>query len=279
MEEILLIVVTGGTGMIGSHIVNRLKNKFKLRCFVREKSDISNLDTKKIEIYTGSLFRKRDIEDCLVNSDTVIHVAGITHSNRRKDFEKFNYQITRNLLDVCKAKKIKLIFFSTANTLLKNESDYSISKKRAENAIIKSGVSYIILRPTLVYDDYGNNDLIKLIKIAKYFRIIPLIDKGKNLYQPVYVEDLCNLLEKVLDNNLRNTCINIGGGSIVSFKELLLKIAGKMKKRSLFVNIPVPFKIKPIEEFLEDRTVDNTKAESVMGRKLLQFDSGLDIIF
>ena len=81
MENKLIAVVTGGTGFVGSHLVDLLISEgFKVRCITRKTSDLRWLNGKKVEIYDCGLFDKEKLKDVLNNADYIYHVAGVVKS-------------------------------------------------------------------------------------------------------------------------------------------------------------------------------------------------------
>ncbi|PJA99988.1 MAG: NAD(P)-dependent oxidoreductase [Ignavibacteriales bacterium CG_4_9_14_3_um_filter_30_11] len=101
MENKLIAVVTGGTGFVGSHLVDLLISEgFKVRCITRKTSDLRWLNGKKVEIYDCGLFDKEKLKDVLNNADYIYHVAGVVKSIKPEGYFKGNVETTKNLLDV-----------------------------------------------------------------------------------------------------------------------------------------------------------------------------------
>ena len=134
-------IITGGTGYLGSEIVNYLlkKNHEVLNLDIL-KLDIknSNYDYKKIDISN-----KFQLENSITSADVLIHnVAKVPLIKNKSEFENTNILGTRNVLDIALKKKIKtnfsitlkncfLVFLSTSN--LKN---YSILMKKKAYLIV-----------------------------------------------------------------------------------------------------------------------------------------------
>jgi len=70
-----MILVTGGTGFVGSHIVKRLAlEKIKTRCLVRKGSNVKRLSEPGIELSYGDLTDKESLKKALEGVETVIHL-------------------------------------------------------------------------------------------------------------------------------------------------------------------------------------------------------------
>lgn len=73
-----MILVTGGTGFVGSHLVKRLAlEKIKTRCLVRKRSNVERLKEHGIELAYGDLTDKESLKKALEGVETVIHLIGI----------------------------------------------------------------------------------------------------------------------------------------------------------------------------------------------------------
>ena len=133
------ILVTGVTGFVGRHLLNKL-DKYEVSVLSRKKSPI-----KGANLFIGGLFDKKILLEAS-KVDVVIHLAGISDG----DVFKINYEGTKNLVDACVKNKIKrFIFISSYDAIL--DTNYGKSKLKAEEYIKNSGLEYFIFRPTVIY--------------------------------------------------------------------------------------------------------------------------------
>lgn len=120
MENKKIAVVTGGTGFVGSHLVDLLLNKnFEVRCITRKTSSLKWLDGKDVKIYNTGLFDKENLKEVLRDSNYLFHVAGVVRSKNKEGFYKGNVDTTKNLLEATlevnpKIEKIIIVSSLTA---------------------------------------------------------------------------------------------------------------------------------------------------------------------
>src|SRR5687768_2216110 len=93
------VLVTGGTGFVGSHLVDRLlKGGKSVRCLVRRSSDLKYLQDPRVEFAYGGLDAATDWDGVLAGVDTVYHVAGLTFARRAQDYFTVNHQGTEAVI-------------------------------------------------------------------------------------------------------------------------------------------------------------------------------------
>jgi nucleoside-diphosphate-sugar epimerase len=94
-------VVTGASGFIGSHLVDRLLQEgHTVRCILRKSSSKQWLENKPVEIYDCGLFDKNSLKDILKDATYLFHIAGVVKAKKKEDYFKGNVETTRVLLDV-----------------------------------------------------------------------------------------------------------------------------------------------------------------------------------
>lgn len=96
-----IAVVTGGSGFVGSHLVDRLlAEEYHVKCIVRGSSNLRWLNGKNVEIFTCGLFDKVELKKILKDADYLFHIAGVVKSKEEKGYYDGNVETTRTLLDV-----------------------------------------------------------------------------------------------------------------------------------------------------------------------------------
>lgn len=145
MEDKKIAVVTGGTGFVGSHLVDLLlKKNIKVKCIVRESSSLKWLAGKDVEIYDCGLFDKEGLYDVLRDADYLYHVAGVVRSKTKNGFFRGNVDTTKNLLEVISEsnKKIKrVVIVSSLTAVGPAKNGIPVNEETEPNPITTYGKS------------------------------------------------------------------------------------------------------------------------------------------
>ena len=241
-----MILVTGGTGVMGMRLVDKLLasgNRIRVLALPGDPS-AEILKHKNIEICFGDITDFNSIENICLNIETVFHLAAIILSPLNPDlFWKINYHGTKNLIQAAEKSGVQhFIYASSASVTYPITNEYAKSKKSAEELLIHSSIPhYTIVRPTLAYEDGGAAEIVHFINYLKKFSIIPFIGKGDALKSPVYVEDIIKGFVNIHGNAKAYGCIyNFSGGEQLTLKEMARRLLEHMGKEKRFLHIPVP---------------------------------------
>lgn len=159
--------------------------------------------------------------------DAVYNVSGLAHANARKGTEEQYYDVNGRLpIKVAeKAKKEGVPLFIqmssmivygdmselykdkmiTANTVPEESTVYGKSKMYAErglNKLAEDGFQVAIIRPPLIYGKDARDNFPRLVKFAKTFPVFPKLHNSQSM---LYIDNLCELVRLIIDNNQGGT--------------------------------------------------------------------------
>jgi len=249
------ILVTGGTGFVGSYIIRTLLKK-GYKDIISTKRRSSRLDLiadikDDIKLVDTDINDLQAMEELIDKVDYVIHAAALVSFNPR-DYEslmKTNVEGTENLVNLCIESDVKkLVYISSVAALgrskksaLINEqskwassalnTNYAISKYLAEQHVWRGqneGLNTVIVNPSLIlgagYWDKGSCSLFKQV-----YKGVPMYPPGKN--GVVDVRDVAELSVILMQNEITNERY-ICNGANIGYKELFQSMAAKMNVRS-----------------------------------------------
>ncbi|MBI4223929.1 MAG: NAD(P)-dependent oxidoreductase, partial [Deltaproteobacteria bacterium] len=228
------ILVSGGTGFIGQAVARALvKKQYPVRILSRQAHKAKIL-FPSLEIVEGDVAKPETLGVACEGVDLVIQCAqfpGHPFENKRKHHTYFEVDAlgTENLAKAAKAAGAgHFIYLSGAGTDGKKTEPWFKAKWFAEQAIHGTGLPATILRPSWVYGP-GDRSLNTILKMAKIFPLVALLGGGKNHVQPIYVEDLANIvLASVASAGGEDRLFDVGGPQEFRMKTML-KIALKAK--------------------------------------------------
>jgi nucleoside-diphosphate-sugar epimerase len=256
-----MILVTGGTGLVGSHLILNLLNKgYEVKVLVRNTSNRQNVlntfrhyTTEADQLFNKIIWTEGDLsdmvslEDALEGVQQVYHAAAFVSFNPwvKKKIIETNVEGTANLVNLCVVKQIeKLCFVSSIASLgvteddseitenipwkpTKHESAYSISKFKSEMEVwrgIAEGLNAVIINPTVILGpgNWENGSA----------SIVNIIDRGFPFYTEgvvgfVDVRDVAEIMVKLMESQIHGERFIVTSENI-SYKELFTSIANKL---------------------------------------------------
>lgn len=250
-------LVTGGTGFIGSHLVEHLLSKgYRVRCMIRQSSSLEWLKELEVEYIYGDLFTPEALRKAVENVEYVYHCAGVTAAKNRAGYFRGNQEGTRNILEACMAsagglKKFVYVSSQTAigpgiggepvteSTPPHPITAYGESKLAAEKEVTSrmSWIPAVIVRPPAVY---GPRD----VGILTFFQTIskglePLIGFGEKKVSLIHSSDLVRGIVMAGENpKAAGTSYNLGSKRAYNWIELGVLASQIMNKKTIRIKIP-----------------------------------------
>jgi len=280
------ILITGGTGAIGTGLVSLLKAEgFALRVLTLPGDDAGKkMADEGVDVIYGDIADPESVNGLCRGIATVIHLAAVILSRDDDVFDKINVTGTRYLLtDAKNAGVCHFIHVSSASVVYRKMTPYSRSKRIAERYVKESALPWTIVRPTLAYGKSGGMEFDLFLKKLATYPIIPVIGSGKAKKRPVYIDDLVDGLFRIATAAQgQGKIYNLSGGSSISmleFTKLCLTLLGREDR--IVLPIPVPLcriAAAVMERFMEKPLLSwNMIAGAVQDADLDPADAILDL--
>jgi len=247
-----MILVTGGTGFVGGHLIRRLRQEgLPVRALARHPDRVQPLKDLGVEVVPGDISDKVSLEKAAEGIERVIHLVGIIQETPGVTFRGVHVEGTRNVIEAARKTGVRHFFHQSAlGTRPGAKSEYHRTKWEAEELIRQSGIPHTILRPSLIYGP-GDKFTIRLSEMLKLAPVMPVIGSGKYRVQPIYIDDVVSCMVKVvIGDAFLNEIYEIGGPDQLTYEEVTKAIAEAMGLKRPAVHVPLFF-MKPIARALE----------------------------
>ena len=197
-----MILITGATGFVGSHIVEKLRVRGEaVRCLVRPATDPRRLPAG-VETTSADLTTGRGLDRALDGAEIVLHVAGITKALAPADYFTANARATEVLARAVAGRAIRFVYVSSLaavgpateghpvdeNTPPHPVSTYGRSKLQGEKIARSLLPDAVIIRPPVVYGPRDTGVFQILKSVVRGF--VVEIAGGDRWFSAIYVEDL-----------------------------------------------------------------------------------------
>ena len=256
--------VTGGTGFVGSHLVEELQRRGydEVRALVR--SDLKWLDGLGTTPVRGDLFDAEALREGVRGVDAVFHVAGLTRAPTQDALDRANVTGTLNLLRAVReaAPEVRKVLVTSSLAAcgpsplvngrprplteadpLRPITRYGRSKEKMEAAVQEEfrDLPFVIVRPPAVYGP-READIFTMIRAADRQRVFPIVGKGwKPQLSLVHVRDLVRGMADAAEADVAvGETYFLGSEAFYSWNEVRDAVLGALGKPVLKVNVPVP---------------------------------------
>jgi nucleoside-diphosphate-sugar epimerase len=220
------IFLTGTSGYLGSRLLPRLASDGARRIVCLSRRKPVDSVSGNVEFVRGDLLERESYAGAIAGCDSVVHLAAATGKHAPAEYMRVNRDGTEALaIEARRAGVQRFLHVSTIAVKFSDKSHYPYaqSKQQAEAIVAKTGLRWIVVRPTLIL---GKNapGLIGLSRLAG-LPIVPVFGDGRTLVQPVFVDDLAACLIAILkDDRFEGQTMEIGGPQVLSIEDLLLSI-------------------------------------------------------
>jgi nucleoside-diphosphate-sugar epimerase len=238
-----LALVTGAAGVMGSRLVARLRKAgWRVRALVLPGDPLrARVEALGCDVREGDVSRASTLDGVCDGVDLVYHLAAVIISHDPTVFQRINLDGTRHLLaEAHKAAVPHFVYVSSASVIYPRRTRYAESKLAAEHLVQASGLPYTIVRPTLVYDVDGGQELLMFLDYLRRFPIVPFVGAGGALKRPVWAEDIVDGLLRLAGAPVAlGKTYNFSGAEAISMRELAELLLLHHDRPRPFVHVPV----------------------------------------
>lgn len=289
-----MILVTGATGFLGRHLVNKFcEEKMETRCLVRPASDKAPLEKCGVDLCEGDVRDLGSLTSATEGVQAVVHLVGIIQERIGVTFDALHRQGTENLLKASIESGVeRFVYVSALGTRANAATGYHLSKWDAEEAVRKSGIIYTILRPSVIFGP-GDGFVNLLTDLIRKAPVIPVIGSGRYKLQPISFKVVVSaILQSLGGGKADGRVVEMGGADQLEFIEILDIIADALGMRKFKVRVPSipirlavsllervcsdpPVTVDQINMLLEDNVCDNSLMHETFDLETIHFEEGI----
>lgn len=217
------ILVLGGTGFVGRHVVARLSadgHRVIVPTRRRERA-------RAIQLLPTVVVAEADVHDpaklaaLVARADTVVNLVGILHEEGGATFQRAHVELPRSVVAACKAAGVRrLVHMSALGAAADGPSRYQRSKGEAEALVMASGLDWTILRPSVIFGR-GDSFLTMFAKLVALLPVVALASPGAR-FQPVWIGDVAHCFAHcVRDERTVGGRYDLTGPTVYTLRELV----------------------------------------------------------
>ena len=217
------IVVLGGAGFVGRHLVAQLAAAgHRVVGPARRRENAKHLILlPTVEVVEASIHDARALASLCAGASAVVNLVGILNESGDATFERVHVDVTRHAVTACHAAGVpRLLQMSALGAAPDGPSRYLRSKAAAEALVAASGLAWTIFRPSVIF---GRGDTF-LNLFAQLSRALPIVVLAapNARFQPIHVEDVAHCFAQALRDDLTHRArYDLCGPKVYTLQELV----------------------------------------------------------
>jgi len=241
-----MIVVSGASGYLGSHIVRRLVRDGKpVRALLHNPERAQRegrLDGLQVEFVQADVTDPHSLERAFTGTTGVVHTVAIAIEKSGLSYEAINYQGTVNVVEAAMHAGVRrFINISQLGADPRLPYRFLASKGKAQDYVAASALEWTAFRPSVIWgpqDEFANT-FARLVPITPL--IFPIVGDENARFQPVWVEDVAACVAKALDDPATiGKEYELGGPEILTLEEIERRTLEALGARRKMVHFPMP---------------------------------------
>ena len=237
------VLVTGGTGFVGTHLVNTLLRRgHAVAVLSRDREATRNRYNLPVEAVAGDVLDRRSLDAALNERDAVIHLVGIIWETGTQTFDRVHRGGVENVIAAMDSAGVRrLLHMSAMGSFEDSPSAYGRTKAAGEKVVRGSRLSWTVFRPSIIFGP-GDGFVSLLARIIRGNPVfIPVIGDGTTRFMPVSVYDVARVFADSLEKpETIGKAYEVGGPETFTLNDLYREIAAAVGKgRKRLVHFPL----------------------------------------
>lgn len=273
MEPAQLDVVTGAFGYTGKYITRRLLAEGHQVVTLTGHPDRHNPFGDRVRAVPFNFDRPDELARSLQGATTLYNTYWVRFSHGDTTFEQAVAN-TKTLIDAAAVAGVRrIVHVSITNPSLDSPLPYFRGKAVLEEAIVRSGLSYAIIRPTVIF---GVEDILinNIAWLLRRFPVFAVPGSGDYRLQPIFVEDMAELAVRSGQQS-ENVIVDAVGPEVFTFDELVRLIAAKVGSRTWLIHVSPQLALtlaRLISPLVRDVVLTQEEVDGLMANLLISQD-------
>jgi uncharacterized protein YbjT (DUF2867 family) len=253
-----VILVTGGTGFVGGHVVHELRRReLAVRCLVRDTRKGAKLAAWGCELAEGDMTDRASLSRAAAGVVTIVHLVAI-RQGKPEQFQRVMVEGTRSLLGVAGDAGVQRFVYMSALGTSEQTKDlvpYYGAKWENEQLVRSAATPHVIFRPSFIFAPDGGI-LPTFAKLAKLSPVTPIIGSGRQRIQPIWADDVASYFgDAVQRDDVTGRTYELGGPDVVTWNEFWARLKRARGMRRPSVHVPVS--VMKVNALLTERLPGN----------------------
>lgn len=237
-----LVTILGGSGFVGRYIARRMAQAgWRVRVATRRPNERLYVRTYgvvgQVEPVLCNIRDDNSVRMVISGADAVINCAGILTERGKNTFDAVQDEGAGRVARIAAQEGVaRLIHISAIGADPESDSDYARTKGEGEALVKAAFPDAVILRPSIIFgteDEFFN----RFADLAGKSLVLPIAG-AETRFQPVYVDDVAQAAANAAMGNAAGGIYELGGPDIGTFRELMQRMLGVIRRRRLVVNMP-----------------------------------------
>jgi uncharacterized protein YbjT (DUF2867 family) len=238
-----LVTIYGGSGFVGRYIARRMaKEGWRVRVAVRRPNEAMFVRPYGVVGQVEPVFCNIRDDDSvrlvMTGADAVVNCVGTFDKGGKNNFDAVQAEGATRIARIAAEEGVRaLVHLSAIGADAAGNSRYARSKAEGEAGILQHFPGAVILRPSVVFgaeDQFFN----RFAAMTRLGPVLPVIGGGTR-FQPVYVGDVAKAAMLGVLGLARPGIYELGGPEVASFRELMVRMLGIIRRRRLVLGIPL----------------------------------------
>ena len=233
------ILVAGGTGFIGTNLVNELVGRGHEVTALARDPDEADLPAG-VERVRGDVTAYDSIESAFEGRDAVVNLVALSplfKPSGGASHAEVHLGGTRNIVEAAEAHGVrKIVQMSALGAHPDGPTEYIRTKGEAETVVKESELAYTLFRPSVIFGDGG--EFVSFTKKLTTPYVTALPGGGRTRFQPIWVEDAAPMLAACVDEERDGEAYEVGGPEVLTLADVT-RLAYRAEGKSVTI-LPLP---------------------------------------